>query len=341
MSVKTPRRGRWDSWRQRFRAWRARRPHRSFRRTPRRDYWRPLPLPGYWALSVQVGQLLWRHRWLFCKLLVVYVVLALVLSTAVSQEAYQGIQEAVAATSEGQGGIWSATTLFWQVLTGQLAGTLSVVPGSAQQVIGALLGLLLWLTTIWLLRAITTGARPLVRDGLYRAGTPLIALTVLTCIVLLQLVPGAVALLVYSAMDASGLLHQTVILMLAAAAMVLIVTLSIYWIVSTLLAMVIVTLPGMYPGEALRLAGDLVVGRRVRILLRLAWLVMWLLILWAVILIPLIMLDGTLKQALPALEWLPLVPMAALLLAALSVIFFAAYAYTLYRKIVEDDSASA
>ena len=64
-------------------------------------------------------------------------------------------------------------------------------------------------------------------------------------------------------------------------------------------------------------------------------------ILWLVVLLPIILLDGALKSAMPDLEWLPLVPFTALMLMAFSVVFEAAYIYLFYRKVVEDDSAPA
>ena len=78
------------------------------------------------------------------------------------------------------------------------------------------------------------------------------------------------------------MLQQTVVLMLAAGAAILIVTLLIYWLTSTLFAMVIITLSGMYLLEAARLASDVVLGWRMRILLRLMWLLVVLAVVWAV-----------------------------------------------------------
>ena len=194
---------------------------------------------------------------------------------------------------------------------------------------------------VWLLRAMMAGKRPKLRDGLYSSGAPVIALGVLAVILLVQLLPAAIALIVYGAADGSGLLDQTAALMLAGGATGLVAVLSLYWITSTIIAMVIVTLPGMYPMKALRLAGDIAVGRRIRILLRLTWLVVLLLLAWAVVLIPTIVLDGALASAMPIMANVPIVPMAALLLASFSVVFSASYVYVLYRKVVEDDSAPA
>jgi hypothetical protein len=57
--------------------------------------------------------------------------------------------------------------------------------------------------------------------------------------------------------------------------------------------------------------------------------------------VPVILFDAWLKGVLPALEWLPLVPVALLALSSLTVIWAASYVYLLYRKVVDDDAKPA
>lgn len=121
----------------------------------------------------------------------------------------------------------------------------------------------------------------------------------------------------------------------------LLTLLSIYWISSTFFALIVVTLPGMYPMQALRTAGDMVVGRRLRILLRLLWMGLGLVLAWALVLIPFILFDGWLKGVWPQIEWLPIVPVVLLLMSTATVVWTAAYIYLLYRKVVDDDAKPA
>ncbi len=334
--------GTWRQLMRRRQAFLRRRPHRSFRVTKRRDYRRSLKLPGYFALTGQVWQLMRKDWRIFVGLAAIYAILGVLLSGLMSQDTYQQLKDTInEVNQEGTlGAVMPTLTLFAGVVTNQLGGSTGGV-ASSQQVIGALIGLYIWLTTIWLVRGVTAGKRLKIRDGLYNAGAPVIALSVLVFIALVQLLPAAIAVIIYGAADTSGMLQQTVVLMLAAGAAILIVTLSLYWLTSTLFAMVIITLPGMYPLEAMRLASDIVLGRRMRILLRLMWLFVVLAVVWAAILIPVIMIDGALKAAIPALNWLPLVPLMALMLAALSIVASACYVYLFYRKVVADDSAPA
>lgn len=314
-----------------------RRPHRSFRRTRRRDYARSLNISGYWSLTTEVIDLLWRYKKMFLSLVILFVVLALIFSGAMSQDTYQQLRNMMNTVEDsGFSGVVTTLGLFSGVLMSYLTGTAAV--DASQQLMGALLGLFAWLTTIWLVRAILAGQTPKMRDGLYSSGSPVIALIMLLFVMIIQLVPAATALIMYGALDASGMLQQTAILMLAGGATILIVTMSTYWIVSTIFAMVVVTLPGMYPFRALRLSGDIVTGRRIRILLRLAWALVVSALLWFVVLVPVILLDGALKSAIPDLSWLPIVPVVGLVLLYFTVIFFAAYSYLFYRKVVESDS---
>ena len=319
----------WQQLMRRRQAFLRRRPHRSFRVTRRRDYRRSLKLPGYFALTNQAWQLMRQHWRIFVGLAAIYAVLGVLLSGLMSQDTYQQLKDTInEANQEGAlGAVMPTLTLFAGVVTSQLGGSTGGV-ASSQQVVGTLIGLYIWLTTIWLVRGVAAGKRPKIRDGLYNAGAPVIALSVLVFIALVQLLPAAIAVIIYGAADTSGMLQQTVVLMLAAGAAILI-------------AMVIITLPGMYPLEAARLASDVVLGRRMRILLRLMWLLVVLAVVWAVVLIPVIIIDGALKAAIPALNWLPLVPLVALMLAALSIVASACYIYLFYRKVVADDSAPA
>lgn len=319
-----------------------RRPHRTFRLTRRRDYARSLDMPGYWRFSAQVWRVLWAHKKLFGSLAAVYAILTVMLVGIASQETYRETSSAIqsagnATVLDGLRAIEQASLVF----IAAIGGNLSADPDTAQQVYAGLVGLLVWLTTVWLLRAIMAGQKPRLRDGLYNAGAPILPTFLLTLVLIIQFLPVAVAGIGYTAASASGLLEGGVEAMLFWAAALLLVTLSLYWATSTFMALVIVTLPGMYPMKALRAAGDLVVGRRMRVVMRLLWLIILVAVGWALIMIPLIMVDAWLKATISATAWVPVVPVALLILGSVTIIVVAVYIYLLYRKVVEDDSAPA
>ncbi len=319
-----------------------RRPHRSFQLTRRRDYARSLELPGYWKFTRQVWQLLWKHKNTFLLLAGVYALLSAAFIGLGSQSTYTELVATLRETSsdvfEGQWGqIQQAGLLFASLATSGLSGTLT----GEQQIYSILFALLVWLTVIWLLRQFMADRKVKLRDGLYSAGAPLIPTFLLTLVMAVQLFPLAIAGIAYASAQSSGLLNGGVEAMLFWSAAVLATVLSLYWTTATFFATVIVTLPGTYPLAALQTAGDMVVGRRVRLLLRLLWMIITVAAFWAVVLIPIILIDGLVKGWWPAIEWFPLVPIVLLVLGVLSMIWSAAYVYVLYRKVIEDDSAPA
>jgi hypothetical protein len=320
----------------------ARRPHRSFRLTRRRDYKRSLKLPGYWSFTNYVRATLWKNWRLFGGLIVVYIVATVVISGFGAQETYANLSD-VLKQSGGDlfkgnfGAVGQASLLLMSSLTTGLSPDLT----QAQSVLGGLALFFAWLATIWLLRNTLAGHNPRLRDGLYNSGSPVLATVLVGFIITLQLLPAAIAIIILSAAQASGLLEVGVSAMLVWTSLILLCLLSIYWIASSFIALVIVTLPGMYPMQALRTAGDLVVGRRLRVLFRLLWLVFIVVLAWALIVIPMILFDDWIKQILPAISWLPLVPLTIIIMGSVTTVFATSYIYLLYRRIVDDDAAPA
>lgn len=319
----------------------ARRPHRSFRKTERRDYVRSLKLPGYWALTHDVWQTLWVSRKLFFWVVFVYSLFTATFIGIASQETYTTLSETLRETgSEVFEGNWGEVGKASLLLISGVTGSLTETPSEAQQAYGLFFGAMTWLTTVWLLRSLLAGKEPRFRDGLYNSGAAIIPTLLILLVLIIQLVPAAIATIIGTTAISTGVLEGAVAMVFATVSLLLYI-LSLYWIVSTLIAMVIITLPGMYPMQALRTAGDLVVGRRLRILYRWLWLVGTLALAWLIIMVPIIIFDTWLKSVVATLSWLPIVPVSLLIMSSLSIVFSAAYVYLLYRKVVEDGAKPA
>lgn len=319
-----------------------RRPHRSFRRTRRRDYVRSLKLPGYISFTIYVYKTIWNNKKVFGFLALLYAILTAILVGIASQEIYSTLTGAIDTTSgdlfsSAIGEIGKASLLFVTSATGGLSQSMT----ESQQIYAGIISLLTWMTSVWLLRNILAGHKVKMRDGLYSAGAPIISTFIVALVFIIQLLPLALALIGYSAASATGLLSGGVEAMLFWIAAGLLALLSLYWSTSTFFALVIVTLPGMYPFNALRTAGDMVVGRRLRILLRLLWMIIITVISWAIIMIPIIILDSWLKSLWSAIDWVPTIPIVLLILSTLTIIWISSYIYLFYRKVVADDAAPA
>ncbi len=320
----------------------SRRPHRSLRLTRRRDYVRSLKLPGYWAFSFYVFNILKKQKKLFILLALVYSSITILLIGLGSKDTYDTILSAINTTnqevfSNGFDAITQAGAVFITLFTGGVGSTVT----EGQQIYSSIIVLLTWLTTVWLLRNILAGNKVKLRDGLYNASAPLLSTIMIALLMIVQLLPIALALIGYSAATTTGLLSNGVEAMMFWVVAGLLGVLSIYWLTSTFMALVVVTLPGMYPMRAINVAGDLVVGRRFRILLRLIWAVVGVIIAWAVILIPLIMLDTWIKTTTTNFDWLPMVSIMILIMSSLTVVWLASYIYLLYRKVMDDDAKPA
>lgn len=322
---------------ERHRDFLSRRPHRSFRFTRKRDHKRSLKLPGYWSFTNEVRAMLWQHKELFAKLLGVYAISSMVLVGMISQETYTTFSENLSIInsevfSGGIGPVAQAAALFGATATGSLNQT----PSESQQIYGGLLFLLGWLITVWLLRQLLAGHKVKLRDAIYSSGAPIVSTFIILLVILVQLLPLALALIGYGAAQQTGLLEEGFASMLFWVIASLLALMSLYWITSSFIALIIVTLPGMYPFIALKNAGDLVVGRRLKITLRLLWLVFVALLVWAVVLIPIILLAESIN-----VTWLPLVPIATVLLSSFTLIWSSSYVYLLYRKIIDDKAPPA
>ncbi len=334
-----------SAWRNRvsrIKALVSRRPHRSFQRTYRRDYIRSLRLPGYWAFTGYVYRTLLGQKKLFLGLAGFYALLTVLLVGLTSQENYTQLSEIIRdAGEELSVGNFSELENAGLVLVNIATGTLNVGKTEAQGIYAALLGVLVWLTTVWLLRVTMAGQRPRLRDGLYNAGAPLVSTLMVALALLFQLLPVVLAIIAYGAAASTGLLNAGVEAMVFWAGASLLGLLSLYWISSTLFGLIVVTLPGMYPWRAIVTSGDLVVGRRIRLMLRVVWLLLTIIVIWALIMIPLILLDAWIKGLWPVIEWIPVIPVALVAVASFTVVWSSAYMYLLYRKVVDDDSAPA
>lgn len=327
---------------QRVRRFLPRRPHRSFQLTRRRDYKRSLVLPGYWAFTSIVFKLLWKHKKMFGLLVLMYTVLYMLVAGVGTQDAYANLTTVLKETgSDLFTGAWGQIGQAGILLLTTFSTGLNPNMSEVQGILTVFLSFLIWLTVIWLLRNSMAGHKVRLRDGIYSSGAPIISTMLVGLVMICQLLPIALLTLIYEAASVSGLIDSGVEAMLFWAVAVLLVVLTLYWLTSTLIALVIVTLPGMYPLQAIRTAGDLVVGRRLRILYRFLWMAASVIIAWTVIMIPVILFDSWIKSVLPAISWLPLVPTIVMVMSALTLIWTSSYVYVLYRRVVDDSASPA
>lgn len=327
----------WQRLRKRRDDFLARGPHRTLQLTRRRDYVRPLNLPGYISFTHEVNKTVWTHKKIFGLLVLVLVVMQGVLVGVSSQETYGILSDSLQESGqELTSGDWSAVDQAAVTLLSIASLGNPLDSGEAQQIFAVFIFTLTWLVTVWLLRNLMAGHRVTLRDGLYNAGSPIVASIVILMYMVIQLLPVGIAALGYIAASQSGLLEGGAVSMMFWIAASLLAVLSAFWLTSSLFALILVTLPGMYPYRAIRTAGDLVLGRRMRILFRWLWMVLCLAVLGAALLMVVVLLDLGLKTLIPATSSWPVVPFAILILSVISTVWSSTYVYLLYRKVVDN-----
>jgi hypothetical protein len=325
---------------ERFRKFRARRPHRSFRLSRRRDYVRPLKIAGYWSFTKSVFDLISDNKRAFLSLAGLIAGFSFILIGLMDQNFLTSLQDVADTTNGGlfSGGWGEIGKAGLVIMSTFSTGGLVSSPSDSQQMIMVLIALFAWLAVVQLCRNIYAGGRKIsVREALYSCGAPIIPMVVVSLVILAQLVPAFIAAIISSAAQITSYAQAGVEQMIFSVVVFFLISISVYWVMGSIFAMIIVTIPGTYPLLALKIAGDMVVQRRLAILKRILWLALVLILAWLVTIIPIILLANWLGGWLTWFKAVPIVQLAMLIMTSLSLVFISCYIYALYRKIVDYD----
>ena len=312
-------------------------PHKSFKRTYREDYLRELEAPGIFGHIVETFKTLFSNWRLFLPLLLIFSVLAVVLVGFMGQDAYRNFQTSLEQTAangaeELNPFLKAGVLLISTVSSGGLFGS----SGEAAGVFGVLVFLLIWLVTAFALRQILAGRKIGVRDALYNSMSPLISTLVVFLVVAIQAIPVVIFIVALSSAVETNFMSTPFYALLFVGFSALLILLSTYLWSSSLIALVAVTAPGLYPLEALKAASDLMFGRRIKLIIRLVALVFTLVLMWVIIMIPLILIDLWLKN----FDWasgVPFIPLCLVVLTCFTAMFSSTYIYLYYRFLLGFD----
>ena len=311
-------------------------PHKSFKRSYREDYKRETQVPGVMAHIFKSFGMIFKNWKLFLPLLIIVVILNALLVGIMDQDNYAQYQEVLDETSlqVAGGDIGNVAKAGLLLISTVSTGGLSGESSEAATVFGVLIFLIIWLVTIFLLRHILAGHKVKLRDGLYNAMTPLISTFLVLIVALIQCIPIFLLIIVYSAAVQTEFLATPFYALVFFIFAMLMIILSAYLLSSSLIALVAVSAPGLYPLRALRTASDLMMGRRVKFILRLLALVIMLVILWILIMLPLILFDMWMKQ----FEWaagIPFIPICLTTMTCFTGMYVTVYLYMYYRWMLD------
>ena len=301
-------------------------PHRSFYLTTHAQAVRQINISGYGRFVTEVWRMV-RDNWLIYLKITLLMALAIIAVVGVSNAHSNYVD-----TREAMEKVDLHPFLKQAGLVTQAIITSLTVTDANRQAATFIIVAVAWLSLIFIARRVYSGNQLRLRDAIYSAGTPLVPMIVLLIAVLVQLLPLALVLISYSAVTGAGYINQGIAIenMAAWCVILAVLVLTIYWMVTRLLTLVSVTIPGLYPMRAYYETSIQVAGRRVKILFRILMMFLPLLVLWALVLIPTVLLDSILKP-----KTFPVVQLVVSLLAAISCTWASAYMYVLYRRILD------
>ena len=301
-------------------------PHRSFYLTTHAQAVRQINISGYGRFVTEVWRMV-RDNWLIYLKITLLMALAIIAVVGVSNAHSNYVD-----TREAMEKVDLHPFLKQAGLVTQAIITSLTVTDANRQAVTFIIVAVAWLSLIFIARRVYSGNQLRLRDAIYSAGTPLVPMMVLLVAVLVQLLPLALVLISYSAITGAGYINQDIAIenMAAWCVILAVLVLTIYWMVTSLLTLVSVTIPGLYPMRAYYETSIQVAGRRVKILFRILMMFLPLLALWVLVLIPTVLLDSILKP-----KTFPVVQLVVSLLAAISCTWVSAYMYVLYRRILD------
>lgn len=291
-------------------------------------------LTGYVKFTFEVLGLLWAHKAVFSRLLLVATITLLLITGTTQQSEYSDLAASTEMySSEVASGIGRTVLEIGVIFVTVISGALTSVLSESQQIYAGAAFLFLWLAVVWLLRHQLAGTEVRLRDALYSAGAPLLSSLAIVAIAIVQLLPLALVATVLSSAISSGVLSGAAGLVLSLGIVIAIGGFTLFWLTTTFFAAIVVTIPGTYPWAALRSAKQLIAGHRVSVLLRTLWLALVSIIVFVLTVLPVIALDRVLN-----VSGSPLVPVVLQLVTIALTIYGAAYIYVLYRRIIDERS---
>lgn len=307
--------------------YRARRPHRTFKKTQRpRQQLGGNPVPPVSFLLSDTLVFVWSEKRLFICLAFLYSAITYIFIGGISQFDFIALREA---TSDVIGGDLAAFGNMLVLFGGILGSATASAPSQLQQFLSVLIGFIFWLAIIWAARMRLAGKTVRMRDALYNCCGPLIPSFTILITILLQLVPSLLAVLGWSLLEMTGWIKGGVEAMIIITAIFLVFLLSAYWISGSLVALVIATLPGTYPWRALSAASELVIGQRWRLALHMGVISVLILVVWVVGIGLALVFDNWLR-----FDWFPIIPILVQLFSGVTLVVIAVYIYKLYRSLL-------
>lgn len=275
------------------------------------------PLPGSFKLVGRVFGIFKKYWKTLGGVVLVYLLLNIVFASGISNVSANFSTIKTDLKTNGGHGLWHAAGGF-AALVGSSGASSSATASSLQSVLFIIESLVI----IWALRHLLSGQPVTVKLAYYRSMSPLIPFLLVIAVIIIQLLPMTIGGFILSAVSNSVFTDSTLATIFTAIIFALLAAWSIYMVSASIFALYIVTLPDMQPRQALRSARDLVRYRRLTVLRKVVFMPIFLLIVMAAIIVPLILYVSG------------IVPIVFYLLSMLAILFVHTYLYSLYRGLI-------
>ena len=322
----------WDKKRARLKL------HHSFRRSYREDYGRGLKAPGLVSHAMSTLKIIFKNWKIFGGLMLIIVFMNVFCVGLMSESTYITMQDSIDESSEflnyGEVGrvAKSAILLINNITTGGLTSDMKDI----QPALVFFFTAVTLLVTVYFLRHLLAGNHPRIRDGLYNALAPLISVMLTIGLIFIHLIPVFIFVILYSTAVQTNFLSEPLYAFLFWLLSALLILLSAYLLPVSILSLMAVTVPGIYPMQAMGAVTDLVQGRRTKLIIRLLFGMLFIAVIWVVVMMPIIWLDLVLKPNIEWLEGVAIVPFFFQVMTTFTVIYASAYVYLFYRRMLDD-----
>lgn len=283
------------------------------------------PLRPAWQIGWQAMTHLWRYRNFFGLLVVVYLLLDLLLVRSVAVFDVSALKSGLSSSlSHGAGMAVGGLSVFSSLFS-------SAVGGASTDATGAyhfFLVVLMSLAVIWSLRQVFASGGPdqplHIRSAFYQSTTPLVPFLLIVLLIGAQLIPLLLTMYLYSYIVGGGITSTAVQQLVFLVLLIGVALLSLLWLIRSIIALYIVTLPGVRPMQAYQSAKDLVNGRRLSLARKLLFLPVALFVLAAIVMVPVIII------------WAPLAQWLFFVLTGVGFVLTHAYLYAVYRELLRE-----
>jgi hypothetical protein len=311
-------------------------PHKSFRKTSRHAIRadRPDKPAQYLAVLKQTYRLIFTHKALFFGIVLVLMSASIITTGFIGDERYDTITDVF--NQENVAGLGRFGTALGTFLTTLTQGGLNPTPTVEQRLMTIFCGTLAFMATIYAARQLLAKNKTTLRSTLYNCFQPLVPCLLVLVITIIQLIPVLIIYITYSAATQTDFLANPFYALLFFAFAALLGLLSYHLALPSIIALVGVTAPGMYPLKAIANATDLIRGKRFNFILYIFVGTVTTALLWALVFIPIVMFDQWLKSIWTFWQGVPFAPLVWQFLTFFAIVLLSAYVYLYYRRLIDE-----